>query len=219
MSTGSVTPEGPEPDESIRERILRAASMVFARDGYHPTSTASIATAAGVDLNDLFHEFASKAQIMNTLLKADLDHAVLAAERLRDGPGSPAVRLYQYLFEDVGTVCRLPYNLGGATTSAILLELDFAVARARSERLFDARVTIIEQGVEAGEFVTRDSESAGRAIEWTIEGLLTDLAGGGVDDPDATATGIADFCVRALLSDPGRLGEIRDEAMAASGRG
>ncbi len=198
-----------------RELILRTASNVFARNGYHRTTTAEIAAEAGIDVMELFHFFPSKAEIMNTLLKADLDGAVAIAEALRDASGSPAVRLYRYLVEDVVTLARLPYNLGGATTSGLLRELDFAVAGVRGRRLSAARVAMIRQGIDAGEFTSLDPESAGRAIEWTLEGML---GGEVVDDPDRVGIEIADFCVRALLSDPGRLQNIRDEAMAAIGR-
>jgi AcrR family transcriptional regulator len=208
-----VASEHPKTDEdAVRARILREASVLFAGSGYDRTSTQAIASAAGIEQSMLFHLFASKAAIMNTLLKSDLDAAVAAAERQLRSTGSPARRLYDYVVEDIGMVRRSPYGIGGIDVPRLLRELDFAGARARSQRLNDARVALIREGIEASEFVEVDPEAANRAIEWTIEGSFAETGTGRVTDPDAHAHEVAGFCLRALLVDPDALDTIRGDS-------
>ena len=218
MEGNQVTQRDPNTDvDALRERILRHAAELFARAGYHQTSTAEIAAAADISISILFHHFASKVDIMNTILKHDLGAAVAAAERQLTRTGSPATRLYDYLVEDIGTACQSPYSVGVNATSGLLRELDFAGARARSQRLSDARVAIIEEGIEIGEFVEVDSQSASRTIEWTIEGALTELDTEREDDPEAFAREVAGFCLRALVVDTDTLDRIRRESGVSPG--
>ena len=194
----------------VGDLILRTAASVFAERGYHQTSTRQIAESAGVELSTLFHCFASKAEIMNAILKHDLGVAVAAAERQLETAGSPAHRLYWYLAEDLGRALRSPYAVGINATSGLLRELDFAGARARSDRLNGARAELIRQGIEAGEMTPVDPEVASRAIEWTIEGALTEESDESRDDPDTVAHRIAELCLRALVFDPEIIDGIRD---------
>lgn len=50
-----------------KSAILVAALDLFVKQGYHSTSTASIAKAAGVATGTLFHHYPSKDAIMNSL--------------------------------------------------------------------------------------------------------------------------------------------------------
>jgi len=194
---------------SVRDRILREASELFAASGYHQTSTREIAIASDIELSTLFQHFASKAELMNTMLKHDLGTAVAAAETQLHSSGSPALRLYRYLIEDIGLASRSPYAVGVNATSGLIRELDFAGARARSQRLTDARVALIREGIEAGEFVEVDPQAASKAIEWTIEGSLAEMAGGRTEGPDRLARQIADLCLRSLVVDATTLDRVQ----------
>ena len=193
----------------LRDLILRNAAALFAANGYQQTSTREIADTCQIEISALFHHFASKAEIMNTILKHDLGAAVEAAERQLAGSGSPALRLYRYLVEDLSVALRSPYAVGVNATPGLLKELDFAGARARSRRLGEARAALISQGVEVGEFVEIDPRAASKAIEWTIEGSLAETAARSMDDPDGVAHQIAGLCLRGLLVDGDSLASLR----------
>lgn len=195
----------------LRDLILRNAADLFATNGYQQTSTREIADTCEIEISTLFHHFASKTEIMNTILKHDLGAAVEAAERQLAGRGSPALRLYRYLVEDLSVALRSPYAVGVNATPGLLKELDFAGARARSRRLGDARAALIREGIDAGEFVRIDPGAASKAIEWTIEGSLTEAATGPMDTRDGVAHQIAGLCLRALLVDVDSLENIRHD--------
>lgn len=195
----------------LRDVILRNAADLFATNGYQQTSTREIADACEIEISTLFHHFASKTEIMNTILKHDLGAAVEAAERQLAGRGSPALRLYRYLVEDLSVALRSPYAVGVNATPGLLKELDFAGARARSQRLGEARTALIRAGIDAGEFVGIDPAAASKAIEWTIEGSLTEAGTRSMSNPDAVAHQIAGLCLRALLVDVDFLENIRHD--------
>jgi AcrR family transcriptional regulator len=207
--TGGRRDVGDTP--GLRDLILRNAADLFATNGYQQTSTREIADICEIEIAMLFHHFASKAEIMNTILKHDLGAAVEAAERQLAGRGSPALRLYRYLVEDLSVALRSPYAVGINATSGLLKELDFAGARARSQRLGEARAALIRAGIDAGELVELDPGAASKAIEWTIEGSLTEAATRSMSNPDEVAHQIAGLCLRALLIDAGFLEDIRHD--------
>ncbi|WP_372873234.1 TetR/AcrR family transcriptional regulator [Shewanella sp.] len=70
-----------------RSQILNAALKLFNSQGFHGTSTASIAKAAGVATGTLFHHFATKEALLETLfltVKTEFADA-LGALKLPDG--------------------------------------------------------------------------------------------------------------------------------------
>ena len=77
----AVNPPKPtrrEKAAATRERIITAASAVFAEAGYVGARMTDIATLAGVAVQTVYFIFHTKAE----LLKACFDHAVLGPERL-----------------------------------------------------------------------------------------------------------------------------------------
>ncbi|MCI0634806.1 MAG: TetR/AcrR family transcriptional regulator, partial [Actinobacteria bacterium] len=80
-----------------RDRILLEASRLFARWGYHSTSTRDIAGRVGIRQPSLFHHFASKQAIMEELLVLNFEHAVRAARAVMTWEGSAPARLYLLL--------------------------------------------------------------------------------------------------------------------------
>lgn len=99
-----------ERRRATRERIVRAATALFVRNGYLATTMAGIAAEAGVAVQSLYLIFGSKLDI----LKAALDVAVVGdfdpvplldrewARRLAETPDGPeAVRLF------IGEVARV----------------------------------------------------------------------------------------------------------------
>lgn len=72
-----------------RELILRAALELFAEQGFRGTSTAQIAKQAGVATGTLFHHFASKEELINTLyrdIKTDMAERLLHSIEGDDPP-------------------------------------------------------------------------------------------------------------------------------------
>ncbi|CAH0990448.1 HTH-type transcriptional repressor Bm3R1 [Sinobacterium norvegicum] len=66
-----------------RQKILNTALTLFVEQGYHATSTASLAKKAGVANGTVFHHFGSKKQLINELylsIKTELADNILPKE-------------------------------------------------------------------------------------------------------------------------------------------
>jgi len=198
-----------------RERILREASRLFAKKGYHGTSTREIAEAVEIRQPSLFHHFASKDMIMAELI--DIDHGESAAVAIAEAgaSGSAALRLYRYLVWDIGFICRCEYDL--TSVEAVLGDPVFSDKLARRQTLVDARRSLIEQAIDSEEFVKVDADLAEKAIVWILRGDIADTAGQSMPDADVVADQLASFILRALLRDPQQLEEIRATAQADRG--
>ncbi len=202
-----TAPEPHEEDVPTRERILREASRLFARKGYHGTSTREIAEAVEIRQPSLFHHFPSKRDIMAELIDIDHGESSIVAARQAAGTGSAALRLYRYLVWDIAFICRCAYDL-----TAVELIVDdpiFADKMTNRDALVAARRSMIEQAIDSGEFVSVDADLAEKAVVWILRGDIADTAGRPVPDADVIADQLASFILRALLRDASQLEEIR----------
>ncbi|MGE8656876.1 MAG: TetR/AcrR family transcriptional regulator [Achromobacter sp.] len=63
----------PARQQERRRQILAAAAECFAENGFHATSTAQICARAAMSPGNLFHYYASKAEIIEALVASDTD--------------------------------------------------------------------------------------------------------------------------------------------------
>ncbi len=75
------------------EAILRAAWIVFHRQGYHHTSLQQLADAAGLGKAGILHHFKSKAGVMRATLAFAADWYQRKVLAKAQGPGTVAERL------------------------------------------------------------------------------------------------------------------------------
>lgn len=208
------TPSEVNQPASTRERILCAAASLFATQGYHRTSTRDIADAVGIRQPSLFHHFATKAGIMVALQALDLTPSVTLLEALAAGDDSPAASLYAAVHLEVRHLLASPYDFRGTSTPIVLNDPAFTTAAGWFARVQIARTRLIERGVAAGELARIDPAFANRAIEWAIDGVVSDAEQVAPDRIDEFAEQVADFALRALLAEPERLDDVRREALA-----
>lgn len=65
-----------------REQILIAAARCFRERGFHGSSIKNICEAAGLSLGLLYHYFRNKEEIIAVIIERELDHVMVAFERL-----------------------------------------------------------------------------------------------------------------------------------------
>lgn len=186
--------------EDTRERILREASRLFARKGYTGTSTREIAMAVGIRQPSLFHHFASKREILETLLAYSVDEAAEKARGYAAGSAPASERLYEFVRQDTAYLCSSPYDLSGVHVTEIMQDEDFATWHERLERLHEAIREMVRQGVEAGEFAPVDPTFAQEMITAMNHVNIRRYSGRMPESVDAVARESADFALRALLA-------------------
>ncbi len=195
-----------------RELILLEASRLFAVRGYRGTSTHDIAAAVGVRQPSLYKHFASKQEIAEELLRRDLTAGIDALERLAADGGGPAVELYRYLQWEVRYVRGTPFDLRSLYLDEILDLPEFEQGRAMNARYSALLRSIMERGVESGEFLDVDVSFACRVVDAivleTIRGAADHSATHAADEPDLAAG----FVLRGLLRAPSRLTRVRATA-------
>src|SRR4030081_2144395 len=76
-----------------RESILRAATRVFARNGYFNSKVADIAAAAGVAGGTVYLYFKSKEEILHWIFDQNMAEAIAADRRLIDKLSDPREKL------------------------------------------------------------------------------------------------------------------------------
>ena len=76
-----------------RESILRAATRVFARNGYFNSKVADIARAAGVADGTVYLYFKSKEEILHSIFDQNMAEAIAADRRLIDKLSDPREKL------------------------------------------------------------------------------------------------------------------------------
>jgi AcrR family transcriptional regulator len=196
---------------TTRERILSEASNLFARQGYHGTSTREIAAAVGVRQPSLFYHFPSKGAIVQALLASDLDDALPFVVALAREDGPAAAKLYRYLQHDVAHLANSPYNLSGVYAEEVMGDPEFEPWSRKRERLHGAVERIVREGIVAGEFVRVPSLLIREAIAGILVRTLM-LYSGRPGAPAALADEIASFVLRGLLVEPERMDEVRQAA-------
>src|SRR5437016_4468835 len=215
---GAVSARRPEP-ASNRERILIEAARLFARRGYHATTTRQIAQAVGIRQPSLFHHFPSKRAIVQEILRSDLDEAVPAAEALASGPGPAGVRLYRYVRHDVEHLIGSPYDLRGMYTEEVMGDPQFAAWNQKRIRLHAAVEQIVKDGVASGVFLPIDTALAREAIAGILIRALTLYSGGRTGASARFGDEIASLVLRGLPADPAVLEAGRRDAAGGSDGG
>jgi AcrR family transcriptional regulator len=207
----------PAPTElPTRERILYEAAQLFARQGYHGTTTREIAEAVGIRQPSLFHHFATKGAMVEALLAWDLGLALPRVHDIARQPESPAVRLYRYLRVDVTHLATAPYNLSGVYTEEVIGSPEFAPWARRRSELHDVVEEIVREGMDSGTFVRLDPNMIRQAIGGILVRVIT-MYSGGRGTVDALADEVARLLVRGLLVDPDRIDDIAQRATTSPG--
>jgi AcrR family transcriptional regulator len=153
-----------------RERILIEASKLFTRRGYFGTSTRDIARSVGIQQPSLFHHFATKLEIIETLLRYDLQWAAETAEKWAAAPLPAQERLYRYIREDMQHLIQSPYSIQGLYGSDVMEDPKFAGWRELRSRLREAVRAMIRDGITSDEFIGVDPIFVERVISWFLLG-------------------------------------------------
>lgn len=83
----------PTSQEEKRRLILDAAVRVFARRGYHTSRVGDIAEEAGVAHGLLYHYFASKQEVLETIFRENWRNLVEAFQRVAESDALPLDQL------------------------------------------------------------------------------------------------------------------------------
>ncbi|MBJ7337358.1 TetR/AcrR family transcriptional regulator [Mycolicibacterium sp.] len=202
---------------STRGRILLSASVLFAQRGYFGTSTRDIAEAVSIRQPSLFHHFQAKHEIFRALVELDLGPSIDRMNQRLGEQSCWAEKLHLAIAYDVREILVQPFDARGLYQDAVLA-LDEFEAEREGIALYHRQVeSVIDEGCQAGEFVPSESSFVLRAINGVLFETLREQGGPSGPVRHQRPLQAADFVVRSMLTEPSRLGDIRDVTRARLG--
>jgi AcrR family transcriptional regulator len=205
--------------ELIREEFLNKAAEVFERKGFSPTRISDVAEALSLSRSALYHYFKSKDEILSALVE---EHTEQAAERMekfvRSDTGSPATKLRALL-----TMVILSRMSGGARIRVLdqlavemppKIKAHFEGAR---RRIFAVIRTVIQDGIDSGEFRSVDPRTAALAVIGIAVWTSWWYSPSGRQTPQELADVLVDIAINGLTrqSDDPRKGDSSQEIIGS----
>jgi TetR/AcrR family transcriptional regulator, fatty acid metabolism regulator protein len=159
--------------EDKRRLLLAAAVRVFARKGYHACRVGDIAKEAGVAYGLLYHYFASKDEVLETVFRETWAQ-MLETTRSIEATGEPARDQIRKVAEVILRTWRRDPDL----VRVLVLEVTRSPQLQREVdevgHAVDALERIIRRGQETGEFRAElDPRLASLVVYGAIEQILT----------------------------------------------
>lgn len=159
--------------ELVREELLDIAARMFDEHGFDRVSMAMIAREVGLGRSAIYHYFASKDDILASIVESEALAPVGRIRQLASEPGrSPTDRLRAVVHD--GVVRRLSFGSRFVRLARLEAQIPEHLRRDydRSRRtIYDEHVRLIQEGVASGEFRPVDVQIAAFAIigmaNWT----------------------------------------------------
>ncbi|MBW1702526.1 MAG: TetR/AcrR family transcriptional regulator [Deltaproteobacteria bacterium] len=168
-------------EKGVRDRLLEAATALFAKKGYASTYVREIVTRAGVTKPALYYYFKNKGAIFCAILDSavHLEKTILAEVLEMEGPVLDSLtylyrRFYQGVIEQPDLARMINNLISGAPQGTPTYDLEQFY-----DRMVDAIKTIYLEGVRKGEVKEID-----------------------VDDAAILFLSLLDFCLHMDLVDP-----------------
>jgi TetR/AcrR family fatty acid metabolism transcriptional regulator len=186
--------------EEKRRQILDAAVRCFARKGFHACRVGEVAEEAGVAYGLVYHYFASKDELLETIFRETWADMLAAIKAVEDEDTSARERVRK-----VAAIVLRTWKLNPDLVRLLVREITRSPHIQREvdeiEHAFAALERIIVRGQETGEFRTDiGSRVAALMFYGALEELLTGWVMGQLDDPDQDVRW-AEQAVAAILTD------------------
>ena len=188
-----------------RRRILEAARVVVAEQGFAAAQVAVVASVADVATGSIYRHFPSKASLFSEMLRAVCARELEVVRAVASEPGRTAL---ERIGDAVAIFTDRALRGEGLAYAVIAEPMDPDVDQVRLEAragLAAVFAGLIEEGIESGEFAGQDAQVCGAAIVGAfLEGVVAPLADRGVRPPDRQAISgeIARFCQAAVAGLP-----------------
>lgn len=188
------------PGETARDEIRDAAAELFTTRGYTNTSTRMIAEAVGMRQASLYHHFAGKDDLLDSLLSGTVDEPLAVGRAVREADASAVEKMYALALYDADQLCRSRWNLGALYLLPELREDRFATFRAHRYALMDLYASIASEvldDISVGERQTGMQEIPFRLVETVVNSRADSENGRTMVEADHARV-VAQAAVRSL---------------------
>lgn len=163
-------------DSDVRkQQIIEAAAAVFARKGFDGATMDDIVAESGLSKGGLYWHFKSKDDIITAILQEFFDQEMVGLEQMVTGEGAASDRLLQ-LARHMAAEMETQFAL-----LPISLEFYAVAARQPAVRAFIQEyyahyrtrlASLIQQGIDRGEFKSVSANDAAATLVATFEGMI-----------------------------------------------
>ncbi len=166
-----------------REAILDVAAGLFARYGFRKTSVADIIRGAGVARATVYKYFSTKEDIFHAVIQREVQDVLRRVREEVEKESTARDRLRAAVLTHAAEI-RKKVNVYRVTTEA----LSDVIPRSEKEahRLLEEALSvytwILREGVEAGEVVVDDAETAAWGIILAFKGIFMMTATGQIEE-------------------------------------
>lgn len=195
-----MTNNGDTQESGKRALILEGALKVFSQKGFHGATVEEVAEVAGVGKGTVYLYFGSKTDLFVSVVEEKLKELKeVVIERLHDTEGARAklaesIKLHWEFFNRSREFVKVILS----DLSGLERELDERTREARSG-FVGVFQSVIEEGINRGEFKDVEPRMAAYAIEGAIsfvafENLVNEASAPSIND----ASQLVDFCLNGL---------------------
>jgi AcrR family transcriptional regulator len=184
-----------------RRRILTAARVVVAEQGFAAAQVAVVASVADVATGSVYRHFPSKSSLFSEMLRTVCDRELAVVRAVAAEPNRSAL---QRIGDAVATFVDRALRGEGLSYAVIVEPMDPDIDQVRLDAragLAAAFAELIQEGIGVGEFADQDASIRGAAIVGAfLEGVVAPLANPAEITPDREriAIEIAQFCQAAV---------------------
>jgi AcrR family transcriptional regulator len=197
-------PETSRRSETRREDLLLAAVRVFAEKGYHACRVSDIAAEAGVSHGLVYHYFASKDEVLETIFRENWGVVAQAIDEISRTGESAGDQLRK-----IAAVTLHAWARGPEVVRVIVREVSrspqLQERMGEFAQAFDGLERVIRRGQETGEL---DASLDPRFATYSVWGMLDEVLTGWVlsqlpdtaDDIDRAVATVTTMIRRALAA-------------------
>lgn len=142
-----------QPADSTRDRILQAASSIFAEKGYHGAGVSELGEAAGIQRGALYYHIGSKEDLLFDLCKRHVDEALIRGRAAVASTDDPEEQLRRLVHAHINTLAERRNDVIVAEHEMRSLTGDRAerlrALRREYQSLFEE---VFQRGTDAGVF-------------------------------------------------------------------
>jgi AcrR family transcriptional regulator len=167
----------PRPDvsEERKNQILDAATEVFIQKGFDEARMDDIVDEAGLSKGALYWYFKSKDEIIISILDRIFQREFRQIDALKYAEGSASESILQFIeigLHDLGSIFRLMPIIYEFLALAFRNKIVQAVIKRYLNRYLNILTTLIQRGIDSGEFRQVEAKEVAIAASAIFEGTL-----------------------------------------------
>ena len=184
-----------------RDKFIEVARQLFARKGVENTTMNDIASASDKGRRTIYTYFKSKREIFNAVIESETDQLLGKLRLIVAHPASPEEKLRAYIecrFETMKEIV----SRNGSLRAGFFRDIR-KVDRARNiinQKEVSLLRSILEEGVESGDFVISDLTHYAVIITQALQGLDVPYIRDNLSDRGIDKAMLKDYITNLLLN-------------------